>query len=99
MTTFAPDKRPPVNFVFQTYHAMVAIGFTLILIAWPGIFLLVARPIFQSRWFLHLLVWSVLLPQAANQLGWFSAEVGRQPYIVYNLMKTSDALSKTVRAG
>ncbi|HJT25424.1 MAG TPA: cytochrome ubiquinol oxidase subunit I, partial [bacterium] len=99
LTAFPPDKRPPVNFVFQTYHAMVAIGVTLIVIAWGGIFLWWRGKIFTSRWYLWILAWSVLLPQAANQLGWFSAEVGRQPYIVYNLMKTSDALSKTVKPG
>ncbi|OYX91824.1 MAG: hypothetical protein B7Y19_04925 [Sphingobacteriales bacterium 24-40-4] len=41
---------------------------------------------------------SVLLPQLANQLGWFSAEMGRQPWVVYGLLRTSDALSKAVTA-
>lgn len=99
LDAFTPDKRPPINFVFQTYHAMVAIGMTLIAVAWFGLFLWWRGLLWKTRWFLWVLVFSVLLPQAANQLGWFSAEVGRQPYIVYNLMKTSDALSKTVKAG
>jgi len=99
LNSFTPDKRPPVQFVFQTYHAMVAIGMTLIAIAWFGLFLWWRGALWETRWFLTLLVWSVLLPQAANQLGWFSAEVGRQPYIVYNLMKTSEALSPSVKAG
>ncbi len=99
LNAFPPDKRPPVNFVFQTYHAMVAIGLALILIAWLGVFLWWRGALFTTRWYLAVLVGSVLLPQAANQLGWFSAEVGRQPYIVYNLMKTSDALSKAVKPG
>jgi cytochrome d ubiquinol oxidase subunit I len=98
LNAFAPDKRPPVNFVFQTYHAMIAIGMTLIGIAWFGLFLWWRGSLWKARWFLWVLVLSVLLPQAANQLGWFSAEVGRQPYIVYNLMKTSDALSPSVKA-
>ena len=42
---------------------------------------------------------SVLGPQFANQLGWFSAEIGRQPFIVYNLLRTEDAFSKTISAG
>src|SRR5580658_5213493 len=99
LNAFSPDKRPPVNFVFQSYHAMVAIGMALILISWTGVFLWWREKLFETRWFLCILVGSVLLPQAANQLGWLSAEVGRQPYIVYNLMKTSEALSKTVSAG
>ncbi len=96
LKSFPPDKRPPVNFVFQTYHLMIAIGVALIFIACGGLFLKWRGRLYDSRWFLTLLVWSVLLPQAANQLGWFSAEVGRQPYIVYNLMKTSEGLSKIV---
>jgi cytochrome d ubiquinol oxidase subunit I len=99
LNAFTPDKRPPVNFVFQSYHAMVAIGMTLILISWTGVFLWWRGKLFETRWFLCILVGSVLLPQAANQLGWLSAEVGRQPYIVYNLMKTSEAISKTVQPG
>jgi cytochrome d ubiquinol oxidase subunit I len=50
------------------------------------------------RLVLPLMVLSVLGPQIANQLGWFSAEVGRQPWIVYGLLRTSDALSKAVKA-
>ncbi len=45
-----------------------------------------------------LFVWAVLLPQIANQAGWFAAEMGRQPWVVYGLLRTSDALSKTVKA-
>ena len=54
--------------------------------------------LFQHRWWLRILVLSVLGPQIANQAGWFSAEMGRQPWIVYGLLRTSDALSKTVTA-
>lgn len=53
---------------------------------------------FGKKWYLYILVVSVLLPQMANQLGWISAEVGRQPWIVYGLLRTSDALSKVVQA-
>ena len=98
LSSFPPDKRPPVNFVFQTYHAMILIGLLLILVAWSAVFLLWRGKLYETRWFLWVLVFSVLLPQAANQLGWFSAEVGRQPYIVYNLMTTAQGLSKTVTA-
>jgi cytochrome d ubiquinol oxidase subunit I len=94
---------PPVNFVFQTYHAMVAIGFGLIGLALLGIFLWWRGLLFSEsprvrRYVLPVMVASVLGPQLANQLGWFSAEVGRQPWIVYGLLRTSDALSKSVKA-
>ncbi len=95
---FKPEDRPPVNFVFQTYHAMVAIGLGLIGLSWLGVLCWWRGTLFEKRWLLWLLVFSVLGPQLANQLGWFSAEVGRQPWIVYGLLRTSDGLSKVVTA-
>ena len=56
------------------------------------------KKLFHTRWLLWVLVFSVMGPQIANQLGWLSAEVGRQPWIVYNLLRTSDALSASVKA-
>ena len=93
------DKRPPVNVVFQSYHAMVCIGFALIALSWLGLLYLRREKLFAQRWLLKIFVISVLGPQLANQLGWFSAEVGRQPYIVYNLLRTEDGLSKSVTSG
>jgi cytochrome d ubiquinol oxidase subunit I len=52
-----------------------------------------------QRRYLLLLVWSIPLPIVACQLGWVAAEVGRQPWIVYHLLRTSDAASRTVPAG
>jgi cytochrome d ubiquinol oxidase subunit I len=88
---------PPVNTVFQTYHAMVGIGMVLIALSSLGAFLWWRQTLWNARWFLTICVWAVLLPQVANQLGWFSAEVGRQPWIVYGLLRTRDAVSPTVR--
>lgn len=100
---FPPQDRPPINFVFQTYHGMVAIGMGLIGLGIFGVFLWWRGLLFaEVRWVrlfvLPVMVLSVLGPQVANQLGWFSAEVGRQPWIVYGLLRTSDALSKSVKA-
>jgi len=100
---FAPRDRPPINFVFQTYHGMVAIGFGLIALSLLGVFLwwrglLFAEVPWVRKYVLPVMVVSVLGPQIANQLGWFSAEVGRQPWIVYGLLRTSDGLSKVVQA-
>ncbi|HXV27827.1 MAG TPA: cytochrome ubiquinol oxidase subunit I [bacterium] len=98
LRAFRPEDRPPVNFVFQTYHGMVLIGFALITLSVAGVFLWWRGTLFDSPWILRLFVIAVLGPQIANQLGWFSAEVGRQPWIVYGLLRTSDALSKSVKA-
>jgi cytochrome d ubiquinol oxidase subunit I len=99
LDAFAPEDRPPVNLVFQSYHLMVAIGILLILLALLSAVKWKLGSLFTSRWFLKILIISVLLPQLANQLGWFSAEVGRQPWIVYGLLRTSEAFSPAVGSG
>jgi cytochrome d ubiquinol oxidase subunit I len=91
--------RPPVNIVFQTYHLMIVIGMGLIGLAWLGLLLLRRGLLFRTRWLLWIFVFAVLGPQAANQLGWMTAEIGRQPWIVYGLLRTSDAVSPIVGAG
>ena len=92
------DRPGQVNAVFQFYHIMVAIGMFLIALTLYASFLLWRGKLYNKRWLLHIFVWSVLLPQIANQVGWFAAEMGRQPWIVYKLLRTSEALSKSVSA-
>ena len=99
LNSFNPEDRPPVNIVFQTYHLMVAIGFTLIAISLLGVFFWWRGILFKQKWLMWIFVFSVLLPQIANQIGWITAEVGRQPWIVYGLLRTSEGLSKAVEAG
>ncbi|OGU75985.1 MAG: cytochrome D ubiquinol oxidase subunit I [Ignavibacteria bacterium RBG_16_34_14] len=98
LNSFPKDEKPPVNIVFQAYHLMVAIGFFLIAVSMMGVFLWWRGKLFNHKWLLWVFVFSVLGPQIANQVGWITAEVGRQPWIVYGLLKTSDALSKSVTA-
>lgn len=99
LNSFKAGDRPPINIVFQAYHLMVAIGFTLIGISLLGIFFWWRGTLFKQRWILWIFVFSVFLPQIANQIGWITAEVGRQPWIVYGLLRTSEGLSKVVEAG
>ena len=99
LNEFSPADRPPVSVVFQTYHAMVAIGMGLIALALLSVVQWGRGKLFNQRWLLGILVLSVLGPQFANQLGWASAEIGRQPWIVYGLLRTSEALSKVVSGG
>ncbi len=99
LKAFLPEDRPPVNIVFQSYHAMVGIGTLLIVLAVFAGFVVWRGTLWRMRWFLWILVFSVLLPQAANQLGWMSAEVGRQPWIVYGLLRTNEAVSQGVTTG
>jgi cytochrome d ubiquinol oxidase subunit I len=95
---FRPEDRPPVTPCFWFFHGMVAIGFALIGIAGLGLWFFRNGSLREHRWLLWLLVLSVLGPQLANQLGWFAAEVGRQPWIVYGVMRTPEALSAVVKA-
>jgi len=99
INSFPEDERPPVNIVFQAYHLMVAIGFTLIGISLLGLFFWWRGSLFDKKWKLWIFVFSVLGPQIANQVGWITAEVGRQPWIVYGILRTSEGLSKAVEAG
>ena len=98
LDAYAPEDRPPVQASFQFFHGMVAIGFALIAIAALGFLYFRNGTLHERRWLLWMLVFSVLGPQIANQLGWFAAEVGRQPWIVYHLMRTSAGLSAVVKA-
>jgi cytochrome d ubiquinol oxidase subunit I len=95
---FKPEDRPPVNLSFQFYHIMVGVGFGMILVAGLGFLYFWHGSLFENRWLLWLLTFSVLGPQIANQCGWFAAEVGRQPWIVYGLLRTSEGLSAVVKA-
>jgi len=99
LKAFPPDEIPTkVNAVFQFYHLMVAIGMMLIALTVFATFLRFRGILFDKKWLMSIFVFSVLLPQIANQVGWFSAEMGRQPWVVYGLLRTSDALSKSVTA-
>lgn len=97
LKAFAEDERPSqVNAVFQFYHIMVAIGMLLILITLYAGFSWWRGTLFRQRWLLWVFVFAVILPQIANQVGWFAAEMGRQPWVVYGLLRTSDAFSQAV---
>jgi cytochrome d ubiquinol oxidase subunit I len=99
LRAFPPEDRPPVNVVFQAYHAMVAIGMILVALVLLGAYYYIRGTLWQTRWLLWIYVFAVGLPQLANQLGWISAEVGRQPWIVYGLLRTRDGISKVVGSG
>jgi cytochrome d ubiquinol oxidase subunit I len=99
LDAFKPNDRPTqVNAVFQVYHIMIAIGMALILLSLYACWQWRKGRLFEKKWLMIIFVWSVLLPQIGNQAGWFTAEMGRQPWVVYGLLRTSDALSRSVSA-
>jgi cytochrome bd ubiquinol oxidase subunit I len=99
LNAFKPEERPTqINTIFQFYHIMVALGMFMIALTVYASWLSFKNKLFEKRWLMWVFVWAVLAPQIANQTGWFAAEMGRQPWVVYGLLRTSDALSKTVTA-
>ncbi|MFL9837426.1 cytochrome ubiquinol oxidase subunit I [Flavobacterium sp. ST-75] len=98
LNAFPEEDRPSqLNAIFQFYHIMVAIGSFLILLTLYACYLWWRGRLFDKRWLLWIFSFSVLLPQIGNQVGWFAAEMGRQPWVVYGHLRTSDALSQSVR--
>lgn len=88
---FPASERPPVMTTFWSFRLMVGLGFLFILIA--GLGWLKRHDIQNQKGLLKLFIYAMPLPYLAIELGWAVAEVGRQPWIVYGLMKTSDAVS------
>ncbi len=95
---FPPERWPPVAATFLSFHNMVIVGNLMLLVALVSVVLLWRSRIETSRRWLRVLTWSIVLPPLAIQLGWLAAEVGRQPWIVYGLMHTQQAVSKVVDA-
>ena len=98
---------PPVWITFQAYHLMVAIGTLFIVSTWYAAWARLRGTLFEKRWLLWYFVFAVIPAFAANELGWVTAEVGRQPWIVYPSLvdgqavgglRTSAALSEVVRS-
>ncbi|HSW46715.1 MAG TPA: cytochrome ubiquinol oxidase subunit I [Phycisphaerae bacterium] len=89
---------PPVGLSFQTYHLMILLGMAFITLTLFALLMLAIGRLFRMRWLLWVFVFAVAGPYVSNEAGWVAAEVGRQPWIVYGLLKTCDGLSPTVKA-
>ncbi|RPI94073.1 MAG: cytochrome ubiquinol oxidase subunit I [Spirochaetales bacterium] len=98
LNEFKPDERPPVLLPYLTYHVMIALGALFALLAALGALMLVRGTAYTARWFLIALIAAIPLPHLANEFGWIAAEVGRQPWAVYRVLKTADAVSVVVPA-
>jgi cytochrome d ubiquinol oxidase subunit I len=95
---FPPENRPPLWLTFVSFHNMVVLGMWFIaLMAWSA-WQLYRGKLFTDRRTLKALLYSLPLPVLACELGWMAAEVGRQPWIVYGLLRTGQAHSPTVTA-
>ncbi len=94
---FEPDT-PPVALPFFSFHIMVGLGIYFVVLTWYAVWSRWRGSLFDRKWLLWIFVFSVIGPFAANELGWITAEVGRQPWIVYNQLRTADAVSRSLDA-
>jgi cytochrome bd ubiquinol oxidase subunit I len=99
LADFPSADRPPVLIPFFAFRIMVGCGLIMLALAWIGSYLSFKRRLKQSR----VLLWSIFLsfplPFIAILTGWFTAEVGRQPWTVYGVLRTADAVTPFLTAG
>jgi cytochrome d ubiquinol oxidase subunit I len=93
---FSAELRPPVLPTYWSFRLMVVMGILMILVSLWGVYLSGKANLEKHRTFLKVALFSLPLPYIAGQLGWIVAEVGRQPWIVYGVFKTADAVSRSI---
>jgi cytochrome bd ubiquinol oxidase subunit I len=93
---FPRDERPPVMPTFMSFRLMVTLGFLMLLLSLLAVFYAKRNVLEAHPLFLKIMLFSIPLPYLAGQLGWIVAEVGRQPWIVYGVLKTSHAVSQSI---
>jgi cytochrome d ubiquinol oxidase subunit I len=92
--SFAPAPTPPINLLFQVYHYMIMVGSALAgLGLLGGLWFLWKRRLYRSRFVLSLMVLTVFMAESTITAGWWTAEVGRQPWVVYNVLPTAQGVS------
>ncbi len=100
LRSFPPDTWAPINLVFQVYHLMISLGGLFIAIGLLGVLFAVWKErIWRMRWLLWIFVLSIFMTQLATLSGWWTAEFGRQPWIVWNLLRTVDGVSPNINGG
>jgi cytochrome d ubiquinol oxidase subunit I len=99
LATYPADRQPPMELTYYAYHVMVGLGTIFAGIMGLAAVLLWLRRLFVSRWMLWILMLVMPFPYIANEAGWMVTEVGRQPWIVYGLVRTAEGASPTVVAG
>jgi cytochrome d ubiquinol oxidase subunit I len=95
-----PDQWPsPLPLLYFSYHIMAGLGTYFVALMLVAVFLLWRGKLYSTSWVLWLLMLSFPLPYVANTAGWMTAEIGRQPWVVYGLIRVSEGYSKNVSAG
>lgn len=99
LDSFPKKYWPPVQVTYYAFHIMVGLGTIFVGVLLLGLFLWWRKRLYDSRWFLWILMLMLPFPYVANEAGWVVTEVGRQPWLVWGLMLTSQGSSPTVVAG
>jgi cytochrome bd ubiquinol oxidase subunit I len=92
------NEQPPIEIVFQTYHIMIYMWGMMVLGAFLGFYYLRKKKLQDVKWLLRYLIIAVGFPQVANMTGWMTAEIGRQPWVVWKLLRTVDGASPNIVA-
>lgn len=95
------ESRHPTNVpgLYYSYHIMVGLGTIFIAVMLVAAFLLFRKKLYTTPWILWILMFMIPFPYIANTAGWYTAELGRQPWLVYNLMRMVKGVSPTVSSG
>ncbi len=99
LDTFPPDDRPPVFVPFWTFRLMVGMGLIMLAVSWFGTWLRFRGRLETTRWYLWATFASFPTGFVAVLAGWFTAEIGRQPWVVYGLLRTKDAVTPSLKTG
>lgn len=96
---FPPEDRPPVGWVFYCFRLMMGIGVLMLVAGWTGVVQLRRGRLERTTWLLRLLQWMIPSGFVALLAGWFTTEIGRQPWVVHGLMRTSEAVTPLPSGG
>jgi len=99
LTDFPVEDRPPVVIPFFTFRIMVGMGIAMLAISWFGSFLRLRGRLETTRWFLQGTFLAFPSGFIATLAGWYTAEIGRQPWVVYGLLRTSEAVTPSLKTG
>ncbi len=100
MDQFSEDVLPTsIPMLYYSYHIMVGLGTIFIAVMAISALLLYKKKIYSAKWILWTIMLMIPLPYIANTAGWYTSELGRQPWLVYNLMRMTKGVSPTVSSG
>jgi cytochrome d ubiquinol oxidase subunit I len=99
LDAFPPRDQPPVVIPFFAFRIMVGMGLIMVAISWGGLLLVWRGQLESTRWFLWAAFLSFPTGFIAVLCGWYTAEVGRQPWVVYGMLRTEDAITPSLTGG